>query len=42
MKKSEKRNTLKFKKKKKIIKNNREKIDSKSWHTEVNDQSMSV
>ena len=36
-----KENTFRNKRKKRI-KSNREKIDSKSWHTEVKDQSMSV
>ena len=40
-KKVKKENTFRNKRKKRI-KSNREKIDSKSWHTEVKDQSMSV
>ena len=38
-KKVKKENTFRNKRKKRI-KSNREKIDSKSWHTEVKDQSI--
>ena len=41
-KKVKKENDFKEWEKKRRIKSNREKIDSKSWHTEVKDQSMSV